>query len=313
MSGTESGKRAIGPKILIVLVATIVSLGIIEAGLRLILGNCRVVPMVAHPGDGRCTGLEPGGSSVYTGWFLKVPAIRQEANDLGYRGPELPRARRDGVFRVAVVGDSFTYGQGVASDQSIPSRIEARIREATGQDVEVMNFGIPGLNLEECFDQYRHFASGWKPDVVLYLLFANDLGEPMCSMLERRTHTWFLLNVYLFRVAYAAFASDHLMGDDASPAEMKSRLSKVLRDFAAAVDGGDARLAVGVLANPLNNDKLLADILGGTEINWIDVRKAVKRMPDEIMGEGHYSPEGNDVVASALADWLIARYLPQPE
>lgn len=306
MGEAEPGKSPVGRKILIVLVAIVVSLGIIEVGLRFVLGNCRIVPILAHPGDGRCVALEPGARSTYTGWLFRVPPVAQEANSLGYRGPEVPRERTDGVLRIAVVGDSFTYGQGVAPEETIPARMEAHIREKTGREVEVLNFGIPGLNLEECVDQYRYFASAWKSDIVVYLLFANDLSEPMCDMVGRTTLMWLLQNVYVFRLAYAVFAGGHLISDEVSLQDMVKRLEFNLGSFNTLARTGGTRFVVAVLDNPLGKDKVLAGIAERVGVSYLNVRSAVKTMPREITGEGHYSPEGNDVVAAAIAEWLLA-------
>src|SRR5262245_51642872 len=37
--------------------------------------------------DGRCVRMRPDTEVSYTGWFLRIPAVRHEVNALGFRGP----------------------------------------------------------------------------------------------------------------------------------------------------------------------------------------------------------------------------------
>src|SRR5262245_1883337 len=102
-----------------------VMLGVLEMLARLVMGGIEqstlYLPLWGTPGP--CVRLRPGAEVEYTGWFLKIPPVKQEVNTYGYRGPERPPARRPGVLRIAAVGDSYTYGMGVRTEQSIPAQL----------------------------------------------------------------------------------------------------------------------------------------------------------------------------------------------
>ena len=71
---------------------------------------------------------------------------RHEREDLfgyvnieGYRGPRLAH-KRAGEFRVAIVGGSTVYAQGLSAEDAIPAALERQLR-ARGRDISVVNLG----------------------------------------------------------------------------------------------------------------------------------------------------------------------------
>ena len=50
-----------------------------------------------------------------------------EMNSLGYRNAELEIPKREGLRRIVVLGDSFTWGVGLPLDRTIPKLIEHEI------------------------------------------------------------------------------------------------------------------------------------------------------------------------------------------
>src|SRR6266436_4971933 len=60
---------------------------LIEVALRHVIGGMEHVLLydLKAGGTESCGGLQPAASVMYTGWFMKVPAIRQEVNGFGYR------------------------------------------------------------------------------------------------------------------------------------------------------------------------------------------------------------------------------------
>src|SRR5882672_9124614 len=70
------------------------------------------------------------------------PAI--VANHLGFRESEVP-PKTPGRYRIVVVGDSFTWGQGIETGERFSNLLEGFL----GPQYEVLNFGRPGNNLPE--------------------------------------------------------------------------------------------------------------------------------------------------------------------
>lgn len=96
-------------------------------------------------------------------------------NAAGYRGPLRPTRRAPNTLRVAVLGDSFTFGWGVAADEAWPALLEARLgSKLDGMDVEVLNFGVPGYNTWLQLLHWQRVVSRYRPDAVLLGYYSND-------------------------------------------------------------------------------------------------------------------------------------------
>jgi hypothetical protein len=128
-------------------------------------------------------------------------------NPLGFRGRAFSPKKRAGAVRVAIVGDSFVFGVGVADGDTIAVQLGAELaRRWPGADVEVLNLGIPGNNLGSHVELCDAAARLLDPDViVLGLTLVNDLS-PWDGQTERRDGR---------RISAYSFAR-FLIGDHAS-------------------------------------------------------------------------------------------------
>lgn len=229
----------------------LLSLGVVELLLRLAIGNAAIDELYRYaPDDGRCMGLDPGAQVAYTGWLLRIPPVALVVNSQGYRGPSRPFVKSRGTLRILLLGDSYTFGVGMPEGNTIAAQLEDLLEAFSSRRVEVLNFGFPGLNLEETFEQYDRFAARWEHDLILYLLFANDLDEPQCD--EASTNRWevasLLRNVYLARILImpVILASGLLPGEGEV-----NRLTSVVGQYRAASSRNRAEFRIVVLANPV--------------------------------------------------------------
>ena len=69
----------------------------------------------------------------------RVREYRLTTSSLRLRGPELG-AKKDGVVRIAAIGDSVTHGWGVTRAESYPAQLE-QVLTQRGYAVEVINAG----------------------------------------------------------------------------------------------------------------------------------------------------------------------------
>jgi lysophospholipase L1-like esterase len=95
-------------------------------------------------------------------------------NDLGYR-ERAPFPRTDGVRRIALVGDSFSEGQGVKMDETL-GRLLERGLSRPGRAVEVLNFGRRGFDFPDLMKPFAH-ALEQQPDLVVYAMVLNDADQ----------------------------------------------------------------------------------------------------------------------------------------
>ncbi|HUT55248.1 MAG TPA: GDSL-type esterase/lipase family protein [bacterium] len=106
----------------------------------------------------------PGNSLVYS------------FNNFGFRGPDFSLERTDKV-RIAFIGDSFCFGQGVRTEDIITVRLEEYLSRAPlflGR-FEVYNFGLPGYDSSAELALFKEYVLNFKPDVCVVWYLLNDV------------------------------------------------------------------------------------------------------------------------------------------
>ena len=98
-------------------------------------------------------------------------AVELRYNALQFRDRE-PPPRTAGLRRVAVLGDSFTEGQGVKELDAYPRVLEAALN-AGGTRWEVLNYGRRGADFPALEDTFEEILAD-DPDVVVYGMMLND-------------------------------------------------------------------------------------------------------------------------------------------
>jgi lysophospholipase L1-like esterase len=97
-------------------------------------------------------------------------------NSIGIRDRELPKERGD-AFRVLAIGDSYTYGWGVAQEETWPHLLEVQLREE-GHNVEILNLGKPGTGPPFYAELAERAIPLLRPDLVIVgMLQGNDLRD----------------------------------------------------------------------------------------------------------------------------------------
>ena len=99
-------------------------------------------------------------------------------NELGFRdGPIQPKV--PGVFRIVCLGDSVTFGTGVANEQTFPNVLEAFLKQSAspGVTVDVVNAGISAYNVRNIRALLETYFQYLQPDVVVYSFVENDLDD----------------------------------------------------------------------------------------------------------------------------------------
>jgi hypothetical protein len=181
-------------------------------------------------------------TSDYGGFFsrrwLRSGAVSR--NHAGFRDREFAEAKPDGVYRIAVVGDSFTFGNGIRQDE----RYSELLRTNLPSRFEVLNFGTPGANLPQHRSLVADLLPRIQPDFVLLQWYVNDMeaddvkGRPAFAPLMpiRSWHDWLNERSALYSIANTRWA-------EAQIARGKTRsYSDYLRDRLGDPNGHDAQV-----------------------------------------------------------------------
>lgn len=160
-------------RLLLLLVALAVSIGVAEIALRvappaIFTGNEPLI--LQRPHDSAWT-FRPGLDT----WVpsLEGESVHVRINSLGFRTPELERPKRR--RRIAILGDSFMAGLERSADSTLPRLLEAQLR-AAGSDVDVVNLGVNGLNIAQEASLWERFKPVVEADLLVWFVFAgNDI------------------------------------------------------------------------------------------------------------------------------------------
>jgi lysophospholipase L1-like esterase len=111
-------------------------------------------------------------------------------NSLGFRGPDFPSPNSD-TLRIAIIGDSYVYGWGVADDATWPATLERNLR-AKGVPVAVANLGRPGAQPRHYADVAESAIPVLRPQLVIVgVLSGQDYAQEWWSTqnLQERIQT----------------------------------------------------------------------------------------------------------------------------
>jgi len=119
--------------------------------------------------------------------------VNNEWNSLGLRAPEgFPPPRRAGELRIAVLGDSMTYGEGVEPELAFPTVMQGLLRaDAPGvapRACTVVNMGRLGDSPTGERARYLQLADRIDADLVLLVVYVNDFADSVpdpADMLHR--------------------------------------------------------------------------------------------------------------------------------
>lgn len=283
--------------------------------------------------------FSPGQSLI--DWRHRSLPHRVTINSLGYRSPEFPREKPHGEFRILVIGDSFTYGDFVDDENTLPALLEGEMLRACS-NVRVVNAGVGGTTV------VSHAAMAARggvidPDLVLLMFYENDVADlmdPLWPQLEsnRKRKSEFPINlVYgsvrdlaLWNFAQRTRAVLRARRNPAPPAgshgpgrpdEPRAEYGERLRTLRDSLKSEGTPLVVTAFPdhNTIYRDtaaeriRWFAEMAEASAVPYIDIftplvdsgleRSHLYLMPHD----GHASAEGNRIAAARIAANLLLR------
>ena len=278
--------------------------------------------------------LTPGLKEFEFGWHPPVTS-----NSKGMRDErEFSYEKQPGVQRIVVLGDSFTFGQGVEQDRTWPALLQAQLPEW-----EVLNMAVHGYGVDQQLLVLQGEGVKYEPDIVLVGLFVDDVyrnvlafrdfakplfvlkGEelmltnvpvpsPKDIMAEAAgerpaSYAIHFLTRRLGRV-YGSQAVEHPLND-----QYVLRLARaILKETLATTTRNDARLLVVVIpfdGIPASKDIEAAVSQWGNELGFsvLNLRRDLEntaKQSQESLYNPHFTPLGNQVAADAVRGELAA-------
>ncbi|UCD51454.1 MAG: SGNH/GDSL hydrolase family protein, partial [Phycisphaerales bacterium] len=102
---------------------------------------------------------------IYTWGHPAVP------NRHGFREKEFAEPKPDGLYRIMVLGDSLTWGVGIATEERYTDLLQAQL---ASENVEVLNFAFPGGPTVYIRDLLAEYIDIVEPDRIVLGFCLND-------------------------------------------------------------------------------------------------------------------------------------------
>jgi lysophospholipase L1-like esterase len=119
--------------------------------------------------------------NVDTWPFLTEKVVNKSTADGMNSSHEYMVPKPAGVFRIVALGDSFTFGLHVNTEDAWPNYLErylnTQCKNSGNVSFEVVNMGVPGYDLLYEVERFRLRGVTYEPDMVLWMLIDNDFTD----------------------------------------------------------------------------------------------------------------------------------------
>ncbi len=101
--------------------------------------------------------------------YTKIDHKPVHINSQGTRGPEFAVVKGPNTFRILSLGDSRTFGWGLAEAETYSGRLQRALQERAGnaRRIEVINAGVNAWSYPQMLVYFRETALRYKPDLVI--------------------------------------------------------------------------------------------------------------------------------------------------
>jgi lysophospholipase L1-like esterase len=320
-------KRTVGNTLLILTTVALmlaafetVSRNVIDNGLQYDLEMWKYATQLKRISDNPAIGHEhrPGARAHLMGADVAI-------NALGLRNAEIAGQKPAGAKRIVMLGDSITFGWGVANDATMSVLLERELNERGYGQAEVINTGVGNYNTTMEVAYFLERGASLNPDVIVLNYFIND-AEPTPSYtapswIARHSYAYVVLGggwdrfkrLILggpdWRAAYAA------LYDDAAPGWAAAREN--IRRLAAYCREHDIRLVLTNIPELHELDPYpfefvnakVRDLAMESGIEYLDLLPALRSEAASSLWvtapDPHPNAKAHALMARALADYLL--------
>ena len=266
----------------------------------------------------------------YLGW-KNIPGWKSQTinqplsiNSKGLRDREYPYKKPAGTRRILVLGDSYTWGYGVAN-QEIYTEVLEQLLQPEYPHYEVLNAGVSGWGTDQQFLFLIKEGLKYSPDLVIVAHFINDLEEilqtesyglqkPMISFPQDR------LTIANYPVPKPGTAHDRLI-QQSNPLLLTRRLLESMQERCAQQQGRVMVMQFGTFIFPEHKDsRILRSLITKsfpefTNIPYLDLDgafAAAKLSAETLIGknrDNHWDARGHRETAHILYRFLVDQEL----
>lgn len=255
----------------------------------------------------------------------QLMGVDVRTNAQGLRGPAIDENAAPGVARIAFVGDSTTFGWGVAEKETFAHEVIDALVKA-GRKVDGFNLGVGNYNTLQELTLFRDVGAKLKPDIVVLSYFIND-AEPIpqytdTGWLSEHSAAWVVAGYRtdsLFRQFGEAPDWKRYYRDLYEPkAAGWLQTQKALTDFATTTRGLGAELVVFHIPElrefkPYPFADITAKVQAAVEksgVPFFDLLPTVENLDPASLWVTVPDPHPNGRAMAAFAQAMVSRILP---
>jgi lysophospholipase L1-like esterase len=108
------------------------------------------------------------------GYFNENNGLTYKINNHGFRGPDYEIQKSPNTKRIIVLGDSFTFGEGVKVEHIFSSQLQKNLGKQNTNSVEVLNFGVSAWGTHDEINYCKHVCAKHEPDLIIVVFVLND-------------------------------------------------------------------------------------------------------------------------------------------
>ena len=154
----------------------VAALLVVEIGLRVLsVAPSAGISTVSEAEFARVPGLFSPGQRIVVRQVRALPFAVQ-IDSLGYRGSDFPKGKTSGELRILMVGDSFTFGDFVDDDETLPAQVERQLSARCARPAIVINAGVGGSTITTAIQMVKR-AWVTRPDIVVLTFSENDVAD----------------------------------------------------------------------------------------------------------------------------------------
>lgn len=312
-------RPSLAVRITAIALALLVTLGVLELGLRVFGFNATPVDIQAgRTRDARAFHLFDDSNFEYHPELIWAPRAGHTVfNSQGFRGEEIRGSKRPGEIRIFTVGDSNTLGWAGTHGPNWPANLQVLARrQHTG--VTVVNAGVWGYATFQGVARFRQTLQ-YDPDIVLVSFGSNDahlVPEPDKAY-KARSFRYSAVGQWLqnFRLGELVLSvmDGSSRGAGLSPRVNLDDFRANLRTIAAEARAHDVNvvLLTRPYVGPIDNEiwwknrgadysVAAAEVAEAEDLPFVDVYSFFKGRDELFADESHFTDEGHAQAAAII-------------